>query len=151
MKTRYAMSVLLLAVMAVAAWTASPGQTPAPRTPDKNGVIKGYRGVSIPLSGHQLAFVNKGNRVDALVTFEAQMADRKEKVTATILQNVVVVNVIRPGKLGDAGVVELLLNPNEAQYAALAMHQGDIHLSVRAEGDTKMEPMEMASFRKLFK
>ena len=29
--------------------------------------------------------------------------------------------------------------------------QGEIHISARAPGDTEMHPMEMASFRKLFK
>ena len=98
----------------------------------------------------------KGDRVDVLVTFDAKMVDkdkkeRKEKITASILQNVVVINVSKPAKLDEPGVVELLLNPNEAQYAALSTSQGIVSITVRAPGDTELHPMEMASFRKLIK
>ena len=34
---------------------------------------------------------------------------------------------------------------------ALGLQQGTLHLMVRPEGDVAMKPMEMASFRKLFK
>ena len=57
-------------------------------------LVAGYRGAVIPLSGDQLLYVKKGDRVDVLVTFEAIMGKKgettKEKVTATILQNIVV-------------------------------------------------------------
>ena len=121
-------------------------------TPDPQGLYAGYRGTTLPMSGHQLAFIKKGARVDVLVTFDALMTDkRKEKVTATILQNIAVVDVIKPAKLDDVGAIQLLLNPNETQYAALSQVQGTIHIVVRAEGDTAMTQMEMATFRKLFK
>jgi Flp pilus assembly protein CpaB len=113
-------------------------------------VPAGYRGMAVPLSGDQAAFVKKGDRVDAMVTFDAKLKDGKEKVTATILQNVVVLDVIKPARLEDKGVIELVLNPNEAQYLALSLQQGELRLSVRAPGDKEMHPMEMASFRKLF-
>ena len=120
------------------------------------GVIPaGYRGFSLPLSGTELAFVKKGDRVDVLVEFEGVLKtkgeDAKEKIVATILQNVIIVDMKRPEKLDQLGVVELMLNPNEAQYAALSEAQGAVHLSLRAEGETEMHPMEMASFRKLFR
>ena len=144
MRMRIVVAGLIAAFVVVSARSsdiASPETVPA-----------GYRGVSVPLSGDQTAFIKKGDRVDALVTFEAQMKDKsKEKVTATILQNVVVLDVIRPAKLEEKGVVELILNPNEAQYLALSLQQGALYLSLRASGDMKMEPMEMASFRKLFR
>ncbi|MDD2806112.1 MAG: RcpC/CpaB family pilus assembly protein [Elusimicrobiales bacterium] len=119
------------------------------------GLVKGYRGTSLTVSGSQLLFLKKGDRVDVLVTFDAKMEEngkeRKEKVTATFLQNIVVINVQKPEKLSDAGAVELLLNPVEAQYAGLAVAQGDITISVRAPGDTELHPMEIASFRRLIK
>ena len=132
---------------------AQEEQKQAPRAPEgTKGVLPGYRGTSLPVSGHQLMFVNKGDRVDVLVTFEANMkGGHKEKVTATILQNCIVVEVYKPAKPEEPGVIELLLNPNEAQYAALAQIQGTLHIIVRAVGDTEMHPMEMASFRKLFR
>jgi hypothetical protein len=89
--------------------------------------------------------------VDILVTFSAEMGDkdktRMEEVTATIMQNVVVLAVSRP-----FGVVQVIFNPNEAQYAALfAAKDKTLWLSKRAAGDTEMHPMEMASARKLFR
>ena len=118
------------------------------------GLVKGYRGTTLPVGGDQALYLKKGDRVDVLVTFDAKTQDkgkqeRKEKITATILQNVVVLNVRRPEKVDDLGAVELLLNPVEAQYAALSIAQGDIHIVLRAAGDVELHPMEMASFRKL--
>lgn len=119
------------------------------------GLVKGYRGTSLPVSGSQLLFLKKGDRVDVLVTFDAKMSEagkeRKEKVTATFLQNIVVINMLKPEKTEGLGAVELLLNPVEAQYAALALGQGDITISIRAPGDTELHPMEIASFRRLIK
>ncbi len=119
----------------------------------QGSVAQGYRGAAITVGWDQLLYVKKGDRVDVLVTFDALMKDdRKEKVTATILQNVVVLNVMKPAKREGAGVIELLLNPNEAQYAALSVAQGQkVHISVRAPGDLELHPMEMASFRRLIK
>jgi Flp pilus assembly protein CpaB len=115
------------------------------------GVPLGYRAVSVPVSGEQVQFLKKGDRVDAMVTFEALLKDGiKEKATATILQNVLVLDVIRPTKVEDKGVAELILNPNEAQYMALSLMQGSVVLARRGDGDVEMHPMEMASFRKLF-
>jgi hypothetical protein len=115
------------------------------------GVLIGYRATAIPVSGNQVMFLKKGDRVDVLVTFDAQMKTSKEKVTATILQNCVVTEVYRPADAEKMGVVQLLLNPNEAQYAALAYRQGELSVTLRAPNDTEMHPMEMASFRKLFR
>ncbi len=118
-------------------------------------LVKGYRGTSLPVKGSQLLFLKKGDRVDVLVTFDAKMSEdgkeRKEKVTSTFLQNIVVINMLKPEKTDELGAVELLLNPVEAQYAALALGQGDITISVRAPGDTELHPMEIASFRRLIK
>lgn len=143
MKMRTAVAAALLA-----AFAALPARSAD--TPDE-AVTAGYRGMAVPLSGDQAAFVKKGDRVDAMVTFDAKLKDTKEKVTATILQNVLVLDVIKPAKLEDNGAIELVLNPNEAQYLALSLQQGDVRFSVRAPGDKVMPPMEMASFRKLFR
>lgn len=128
------------------------GQKPAERYTPEARLLPGYRGVSLPLGGSQALFVEKGDRVDMLVTFEAVMSsDVKEKVTATILQNVLVTAVRKPAA-GEPGVVQLLCNPNEAQYAALSLAQAsNISLVRRAPGDFELRPMEIASFGKLFK
>lgn len=119
----------------------------------KARMVPGYRGTSLKVSGSQVMFLKSGDRADMLVTFEAVMGSgAKEKVTATILQNVVVVKVFRPASPSEPGVVQLLCNPNEAQYAALSLAQGsNIVIARRAAGDVELRPMEIASFRKLFK
>lgn len=111
----------------------------------------GYRAMALPFPSHQLVFIEPGDRVDIMVTFSAVMGEkgktRTEEVTATIMQNVVVRAVNRT-----EGVLQLLFNPNEAQYAALfAAKDKTLWLSKRAAGDTEMRPMEMASARKLFR
>lgn len=143
MKKTMAVWAIVLALGAAAPRANAAADSPL-------AVSKGYRGVSVQLSGNQLAFLKRGDRVDVLITFEAKFKDNKEKVTATILQNVVVLDVQKPEKLEGKGVVQLLCNPNEAQYLALSEIQGELSMAVRAEGDTEMHPMEMASLRKLW-
>lgn len=116
-------------------------------------ILPGYRGLSLKVAGSQATFLESGERADVLVTFDAVMGSgEKEKVTATILQNVVIVKVFRPASPSEPGVVQLLCNPNEAQYAALSFAQANNIIIVRrAAGDNEMRPMEIASLRKLFK
>jgi pilus assembly protein CpaB len=147
-------------------------------SPDAGLSVKvppGYRAAVLGLrdSDQQLkGLVKPGDRVDILVTFDALMGDnRKEKVTATILQNVLVLAVgtnmgagmsakqfktkevqeEKASGMGDQVTISLALNPNEAQYLALARITGDTSVVLRGLGDVEMHPMEMASFRKLFK
>ena len=49
------------------------------------------------------------------------------------------------------GTIVLLVNPNEAQYAALSLAQGQVSLSLRTEGDKELHPMEIASFKRLIR
>ncbi len=114
-------------------------------------VLAGYRGVSVPVDASQAVFLHKGDHVDMLVTFDALMGGGdKEKITATILQNVTVLNVHKPDGPSGTGVVQLLCNPMEAEYAALSAAQGtEIYFPRRAAGDDSLRPMEVASFRKL--
>ncbi len=118
----------------------------------KARIVPGYRGFSLLLPASQILFAKPGDRADLLVTFNAVMSGgNKELITATILQNVVITRVhLRKGE--PVGMVELLLNPNEAQYTALSasLPSADIMLSLRAKGDVAMRPMEIASFRKLY-
>lgn len=119
---------------------------------DKAPELKvGYRALAMSFPSHQLRYIEPGDRVDVMTTFSALMGKKddttKEDVTATILQNVIVLAVDRK-----FGVVQLELNPNEAQYAALfAAPDKTMWLSKRAKGDTEMHPMEMASAKKLFR
>jgi pilus assembly protein CpaB len=132
----------------------------------------GYRGAMLPIEPEMKALIKPGDRVDVLVTFDAMMNDgRKEKVTATILQNVLIIAVgtnlgqgmnakqfknaaaaeEKSSGMAEKSTVSLALNPNEAQYLALALKQGDPTVIMRGLGDVEMHPMEMASFRKLFR
>ncbi len=131
----------------------APGAKFVPKYRPEPRIVPGYRGVSLKVPASQVAFLESGSRIDMLVTFEAIMTGgAKEKVTATILQNVVVVKVYRPEIPGGSGVVQLMCNPNEAQYAALSLAQSkNINLIRRAAQDFEMRPMEIASFKRLFK
>lgn len=132
----------------------------------------GYRGAILAIDNEMKALIKPGDRVDVLVTFDALMNDgRKEKVTATILQNVLVIAVgtnlgqgmsakqfkdlgnkeEKSAAFSEKATIGLALNPNEAQYLALAMKQGEPTVIMRGLGDIEMHPMEMASFRKLFR
>lgn len=134
-------------------------------------VPPGYRGAILNIESQLLGLIKPGDRVDVLVTFDAQFRDRKEKVTATILQNVLVLGVgsdlgqgmsardaVAKDKaeemaeaFSERGVLSLALNPREAQYLALSTRLGETTVVVRGLGDLEMHPMEMASFRKLFR
>ena len=130
----------------------------------------GQRGITLPVDNDLIKLVKPGDRVDLLVTFDAAMADgRKEKVTVTLLQNVLVLGVgqnlgqgmasgqatsqakAQAESFSDKGSLSLAMNPVETQYLALGQKQGEITPTVRALGDWELHPIEMASFRKLFK
>lgn len=147
-----------------------------PASPDSGLSVRvppGYRGAMLSIEPEMRALIKPGDRVDVLVTFEALMNDgHKEKVTATILQNILVIAVgnnlgqgmtAQSGKsaqtledkassaMGDRAAISLALNPTEAQYLALAVQTGNPAVVLRGQGDVEMHPMDMASFRKLFK
>jgi len=146
-----------------------------PLSPEAGLSVKvppGYRGCMMPLDSDLLALIKPGDKIDVLVTFDAVMGDnRKEKVTATILQNVLVLGVgtnlgqglsaaqaksktgqeAADAAFSEKGALSLALNPNETQYLALSMKQGDVTVVVRGLGDIELHPMEIASFKRLIK
>ena len=111
-------------------------------------VPPGYRATVVPAEKAELLFIKPGDRLDMLVTFDAVMKDdRKEKVTASILQNVLVLDTaIKDGVC--AGVVAL--NPNEAQYAMLSLAY-QVHFTIRGKDDMALHPMEIATFKRLIR
>jgi pilus assembly protein CpaB len=134
-------------------------------------VPPGFRGCVIPMDNELLRLIKPGDRIDVLVTFEATVGGGKERVTATILQNVLVLGVgtnlgqglssiqakakdaqvAADQAFSDKGVMSLSLNPNEAQYLSLCMKVGDVSIIVRGLGDVELHPMEIASFKRLIK
>jgi hypothetical protein len=153
MKKTMRTAALAAAVLAAgAAWGASQVTAKKPGAPKILNNWVGYRKMSIPLPGTQTVFLHIGDRTDMIVEFEAELKDgSKQKVAATVLQNVVISDLVRPKEVSGVGAVEVLVNPNEAQYAALSIAQGEVHIVKRAPQDDLMKPMEIASFRKLFK
>lgn len=145
--------VIAPAVMAAGTDNSQPAGTEVTAAAQENGVPAGYRGVTVTLPGDQLLFINKGDSIDILVTFQAVLKnDKKELVTATILQNVKVINILKPESPFGQGMVQVLLNPNEAQYLELSMVQAKhIGITLRSTGDKELHPMELASFKKLIK
>jgi len=143
-------------------------------TPEAGLSVKippGYRGAILPADSDLIKLIKPGDRVDILVTFDVIVGDKKEKVTATILQNVLVLGVgsnLGQGisadlakkqsaqeaamqSFSDKGVLSLALNPIEAQYLALSQKVGEVNIVVRALGDVEIHYMEIASFKKLIK
>ncbi|MDE2490094.1 MAG: hypothetical protein KGM24_04555 [Elusimicrobia bacterium] len=154
MNRKMTAALVLAALTAGAAWGASKAPTKTEKAPRAQSLLDdwvGYRKMALPLPGTQTVFLHKGDRVDVIVTFEAVLKDdTKQKVAATILQNVLLSDVVRPKDISGTGVIEMLVNPNEAQYAALSLAQGTVHVTRRSPKDVEMHPMEIASFRKLF-
>jgi hypothetical protein len=111
----------------------------------------GYRSVSVPVPGDELMDLRPGDRVDLISVFEAQGAKHKERFAATVLQNVKVLGLGAPKGAEGHGAVLLMLNPMEAQMALLAVRQGPVGLARRGPGDDEIYPMEMTSYRKLFR
>jgi len=143
MKTKLIIGVIIAVVLAAGALKHARREAEN-RSP---ALVAGYRGLVLELPGKQLAWIKKGDSLDVISVFDAQMkGNTKEKVAATLLQNVKVAGV-NPRK----GTIVLLVNPNEAQYAALATMQGSLHLALRAPGDSAMAAIEIASYRKLIK
>ncbi|MEF3280259.1 MAG: Flp pilus assembly protein CpaB [Elusimicrobiota bacterium] len=143
-------------------------------TPEAGLSVKvppGYRGAMLSIDSEMTKLIKPGDRVDILVSFDAIVGEKKEKVTATILQNVLVLGVgsnLGQGmtsdlakkqssqeaamqSFSDKGSLSLALNPIEAQYLALSQEIGKVNVVVRALGDVEIHYMEIASFKKLIK
>jgi len=133
--------VLLLAAVGVYMHAGSGAECRRPE------LAAGYRGLVLELPPAQLAWVRKGDYLDVISVFDAIMkGDKKERIAATLLQHVKVAGV-NPRR----GTVVLLVNPNEAQYAALAKEQGPLSIALRAAGDKQLAAIEIASYRKLIR
>lgn len=134
-------------------------------------VPPGYRAAVLPVDAELKTLIKPGDRVDVLVTMDAFMTDgRREKVTATILQNILVISVggnlgqgmnagqakafdAREEKLSafsEKATIGLALNPEEFQYLALSQKQGETTVGVRAPGDHEIHVIQAASMTRLF-
>ena len=99
-------------------------------------------------------FVLPGMRVDVLVTGRPPGAD--DTVTATVLQNVVVLSagqtVEADGKSQSMSVpvVTLLVSPPQAESLTLAAAEGKVQLVLRNSGDQEMPPTPGRQLRELY-
>ena len=134
-------------------------------------VTPNYRAFILEVNNSVSNLVKPGDKVDVLLTFEAALkGGTKENMAATILQNILVLGVgsnlgqgldsaskaansekeANAAAFSDRSVLSLALTPLEAQYLALAQQEGDVTIVVRSSGDSKMYPMAVSSFSKLF-
>lgn len=117
-------------------------------------LLEGLRSVSLLFPWHQLEGLKEGDRVDLMVTYENVSSAGKDTITATILQAVPVLSVMKPQEAlpETKCAARLLLSPLQAQYAALGAVQGrEFSLAVRAEGDATQRIIDAASFKKIIK
>ncbi|MBI5883277.1 MAG: hypothetical protein HZB91_09245 [Elusimicrobia bacterium] len=113
-------------------------------------VKSGYRGFVVALESWQVRDLVPGDRVDVLSTREVD-SKSGERETVTLLQNVLVLRASVGPKGTAFGLVQLMLKPEDAMGLAHAMARGGlIDLGVRSSADSEIQPMERASFRKLF-
>lgn len=123
----------------------------APITP------KGKRGYPLRLGNTDVAkLILPGNSVDVIATFTVRGPnDTTVKNSYTILQNVLVLavgtdlresgrDVSSKSEQAEGLMLTLALDPDEAQKLALAQSesQGDISVTVRAQGDNEIRPMQ---------
>lgn len=144
-----------------------------PLSPDSGLALKvppGYRAAALGIDNEMRAMVKPGDRVDVLITFDAVLHDgRREKATATILQNILVIAVGRnlgqgmtAGQFKAAGEAEdkasafsekatisVAVNPRELQFLALAAQQGTTSIGLRSPGDTEMHVIDVSLLRQL--
>lgn len=134
-------------------------------------VLPNYRAFILAVDNSVASLIKPSDKVDVLLTFDALLkGGAKEKMTATILQDIQVLGVgsnlgqgmdssskanaaereANNSAFSDSSVLSLSLSPIEAQYLALAKEEGDVTVIVRSTGDTKVYPIEISSFSKLF-
>lgn len=144
-----------------------------PLSPESGLSLKvppGYRAAALGIDAEMRGLVKPGDRVDVLITFDALMADgRKEKATATILQNILVLAVgrnlgqgmtagqlktsseaeARSAVFAERAAISLAVNPHELQFLALAAQQGVTSIGLRGPGDSNLHPIQISVLRQL--
>lgn len=144
-----------------------------PLSPDSGLALKvppGYRAAVLGIDVEMRSLVKPGDRVDVLITFDALLADgRKEKATATILQNILVLAVGRnlgqgmtasqfkssseaedkTAAFAEKSAISLAVNPHELQFLALAIQQGTTSVGLRSRGDVELHTIPISLMRQL--
>jgi Flp pilus assembly protein CpaB len=104
------------------------------------------------------SLIKPGDRIDVLMTFNAKMSSgRREKITATILQDIPVIAVgnnldhDRSAGLAEKWMISVAVNPEAFAYLTLAAKQGEVIVRLTGSGDAVIRPMAIIGFRKLFR
>jgi Flp pilus assembly protein CpaB len=134
-------------------------------------VQPGNRAYILEVNNQVAKMIKPGDKVDILITFDAQLkTNSKEKMSVTILQNVLVLGVgsnlgqgldkaakaknkedeQNSAAFSDTSALSLSLNLEAAQYLALAQEEGEITVVIRAPGDISETSVPITSFSSLF-
>ena len=129
-------------------------------------VQPGNRAYILEVNNQVAKMIKPGDKVDILITFDAQLKNsNKEKMSVTILQNILVLGVgsnlgqglDTAGKnknkedeqnsaaFSDMSTLSLSLGLEAAQYLALAEEEGEITVVVRAPGDMNENSVPITS------
>lgn len=127
-------------------------------------VPPGYRASALPVDRDMAVLMKPGDRVDVVVTVDANMVQGgRQKVTMTILQNLLVLSVGKDLGSGSGGAegelktaafaqqeaISVAVNPIEFQYLALAGETGRLGVSLRSPGDIEIHPIKLADWPSL--
>lgn len=134
-------------------------------------VQPGNRAYILEVNNQVAKMIKPGDKVDILITFDAQLkTNSKEKMSVTILQNILVLGVgsnlgqgldsatknknredeQNNAAFSDTSTLSLSLGLEAAQYLALAQEEGEIKVVVRAPGDMNETSVPITSFSSLF-
>ena len=134
-------------------------------------VQPGNRAYILEVNNQVAKMIKPGDKVDILITFDAQLkTNSKEKMSVTILQNILVLGVgsnlgqgldsatknknredeQNTAAFSDPSTLSLSLGLEAAQYLALAQEEGEIKVVVRAPGDMNETSVPITSFSSLF-
>ena len=134
-------------------------------------VQPGNRAYILEVNNQVAKMIKPGDKVDILITFDAQLKNsNKEKMSVTILQNILVLGVgsnlgqgldtasknknkeeeQNSAAFSDMSTLSLSLGLEAAQYLALAEEEGEITVVVRAPGDMNETSVPITSFSSLF-
>jgi len=119
-------------------------------------IPEGMRAVSLRVNEvvGVAGFVLPGMRVDVLLT--GSPSDNRNRVTRTILQNILVLSAGQQlesnaqGQAMNVRVVTLLVSPDQAEILTLATNEGQVQLVLRNGSDTVIAKTDGAADRELY-
>lgn len=141
------LTAALAALLAGAALLTSSRAASGPAVPP------GRKAVSLPLDAYKWHYLKPGYRVDVLGTFEdSTELGTPDWQTGTLIQDVLVLEVKRPGRRSSRSAVALALTKTESDLLSRARRDRMIFtILVRGRNDHDRHPLETASYRKLFR